>query len=66
MSYNIIGVAKDLVTGNLDIADKETANARLAVCVSCEVNVLKICTACNCVIPIKVQLQKASCPLELW
>lgn len=66
MSYNIINVAKDLVTGKLAIADKETANRRSAVCDGCEVRALGVCTACGCIIAAKVKLQESDCPLGLW
>lgn len=66
--YGILDAAKDLVTGNLRIANDETIISRLAICDGCEVQnkAVKICTACGCFIPAKIRLQEASCPMELW
>ena len=65
--YNIINVIKDLFTGNLNIADSSTSKARMAICNGCEAkNAIGMCTACGCVLSVKVKLQDSSCPMELW
>ena len=66
-NYNIINVAKDLFTGSLEFADKQTEEARMAICNGCEAkNAIGMCTACGCVLKVKVKLQHSSCPMELW
>lgn len=67
-NYNILDAAKDLITGNLDIADDETIIARTSICCECEVRaeLTNICTACGCFIPAKVRLTKSTCPMEKW
>lgn len=66
--YTILDAAKDLVTGNLNIASDTTVAEREKICNGCEVQnfTTKICTACGCFIPAKVRLADASCPMELW
>lgn len=67
-NYNIFDAAKDLLTGNLEIADDETIIKRIDICSNCEVRnaLTNICTACGCFIPAKVRLVKSSCPMENW
>lgn len=66
--YNLFDAAKDLVTGNLEIADPETVIKRTEICDGCEVQntALKVCTACGCFLPAKVRLKESTCPMELW
>jgi hypothetical protein len=68
MSYSIINVVKDLVTGRLKFATRELATNRRTTCDQCEVQnkATKVCTACGCYIPWKTKLQQSSCPMELW
>lgn len=39
---------------------------RTSICNECSSNVLKICTECGCIIPAKVTLAFAKCPLDKW
>lgn len=49
------------------IVKKEIAQDRYEICISCpRINSLKICTICNCIMPIKVKFAKASCPAGKW
>lgn len=66
MTYNIWDVAKDFIKGDLEIADAEIVKQRQSICEPCEARKLNICTACGCVLPAKVRLKDASCPMELW
>ena len=46
---------------------KSIAEERYAICKSCpRFTVLKICSICNCIMPIKVKFAKASCPEGRW
>lgn len=68
MSYNIIDVVKDLATGKIKFATRDTARHRRNICSVCIVRDARIntCTACGCWLPAKTRLEKSECPLELW
>lgn len=68
MSYNIIDVLSDIVTGELKFAPCKVSKERYTECKNCEVRnkQLNICTICGCVIPLKVILEKSSCPMGKW
>lgn len=68
MSYNILDVAKDAISGNLEIASDSVIKSRREMCDACEVrnSLLDMCTACGCFIPTKIRLTKSECPMELW
>jgi hypothetical protein len=68
MSYNIIDVFKDLVTGKIKFATRVVANSRFAECIKCEVfnSKLNTCTICGCFMKIKTKLGKSTCPMEKW
>lgn len=67
-NYNLIDAAKNLVTGNLEIATDEVIIKRNAICDACEAknHLANVCTACGCFLPAKVRLAKSSCPMEKW
>ena len=66
--YNAFDAMKDLVVGDLEVADKETVATRIGICNTCEMcnSTLDLCTICGCYIPAKVRLAKATCPIENW
>lgn len=68
MSYNILDVVKDAVTGNLEFAPDSVIAERRALCAACEVRneTLDMCTICGCFIPTKIRLAKSECPMEVW
>lgn len=66
MSYNILDVAKDLLTNNLEFVSDETKKHRLDCCNQCPANVLNFCKGCGCFIPTKITLTKSECPLNKW
>lgn len=46
---------------------KDLAQERYNICKSCpRLNSVKICTICNCVMPVKVKFAVASCPAGKW
>lgn len=47
-------------------ASKEIAQARKAICDTCEKKKLLTCIECGCLIPAKVRLGMATCPLNKW
>lgn len=68
MSYGIINVVKDLVTGKLRFAKPVVVHNRNVICDRCEVQnkETRVCTACGCYLPWKTRLSKSQCPMELW
>jgi hypothetical protein len=68
MSYNIIDVVKDIVTGKLEFASVSDAKQRYQICKQCEVRnkTLNVCTICGCFLPAKTVLKKSSCPMGQW
>jgi hypothetical protein len=58
----------DLFNAQAPRADGEQAQARLSICNSCE-HFLKLthqCKKCGCVMPLKVKLENAVCPVGKW
>lgn len=66
MSYTIVDVLKDAVSGNLEFVDDTIAKQRAAICDGCDIRLSRICTACGCFIDAKVKLTKSECPLDKW
>jgi hypothetical protein len=60
-------VSADIVTGNSFLADSEVQEARYDICKICpSFTLLKTCNECGCIIPLKVKMTSASCPLSKW
>jgi hypothetical protein len=67
MSYNIINVIRDIVTGELKLSTPEQVRVRRNVCSVCEArSALNVCTACGCFLPAKIRVEKSECPMDLW
>lgn len=66
MSYNMLNVIKDLLTGKLEYVDAPTKTDRMTICHSCEARKNNFCTVCGCYLPAKTKLKKSECPMELW
>lgn len=68
MSYNILDVVKDALTGNLKFVDAKVFADRQQICEPCDVRntLLNTCSICNCFIPAKAKLQESTCPMEKW
>lgn len=66
--YNIFDVAKDVLTGNAEYADKQLQEERERICQQCEIRneLLNMCTACGCFIHLKVKFVKSECPVGKW
>lgn len=66
--YGMFQVVIDLFNGELRLTSKEIADQRMAICDQCEAkdHKLNVCTVCGCLLPAKVKLKKASCPMEKW
>jgi hypothetical protein len=56
-------------TGNDEpVESAQELTSRYSVCKSCEnfVGLVKMCSVCNCFMPIKTQLKKSTCPRGKW
>lgn len=58
----------DLLNPKAENATDELAKNRLTICEECDrlIKVTKQCKECGCVMPLKVKLKKATCPLSKW
>lgn len=59
----------DLLNPLSDKATADLAANRLSVCESCDrflKSTTKQCLECGCIMPLKVRLQGAKCPLGKW
>jgi hypothetical protein len=47
---------------------EQIAEQRLNICLECDrlINLTKQCKECGCIMPAKVKLEKATCPLGKW
>ena len=72
MSYGIIDVVKDGLTGNLEFVDKETLDKRGLACMTCPelqpvvYDKLGKCNACGCWMSKKIKLKNANCINGKW
>lgn len=49
------------------LADSETQTIRYDICKSCPLfTILKTCKECGCIMPLKIKVASASCPLKKW
>lgn len=50
------------------VEDPKVAEDRLAICKTCPelVKVTKQCLKCGCIMPAKVKLEAAKCPIGKW
>jgi hypothetical protein len=49
------------------LTDGQTQEARYDICKGCaEFTALKTCKECGCIMPLKIKLRSASCPLDKW
>jgi hypothetical protein len=54
-------------TGIQFFANLETQQSRYAICNSCpSFTALKLCKECGCIMPLKVKLSNATCPIGKW
>ena len=66
--YNVIDIAKDIITGQIEYSDQEIQDKRLAICEGCDSRnkILNICKECGCYIPFKIKLSESECPINKW
>jgi hypothetical protein len=58
----------DFLSPNTEFAEKQTAEDRYDICLSCPqlVNITKQCKLCGCFMLAKTKLENATCPLGKW
>jgi hypothetical protein len=58
----------DLLNPEVPRAEASVAQSRYATCLDCPelIQVTKQCKQCGCVMPRKVKLLEATCPLNKW
>lgn len=74
MSYNLLDLAKDTITGNVMYVNQETLQYRLTICKSCEYRIPPIinagttgtCGKCGCFLDSKSQYVQSECPIKKW
>lgn len=49
------------------LVDAETRKQRTEICNDCDyLTNIKVCSKCNCFMPVKTWMKFVSCPLEKW
>jgi len=68
MSYGLIDVAMDMITGNIKYASPELQQSRLDCCNHCPllIKLMGQCSKCGCIVSYKVKFLGASCPNNIW
>lgn len=58
----------DLIKSSSYTVNKEIINSRLDTCKNCDhfLEPIKQCLKCGCIMPLKVKLLQAKCPLDKW
>jgi hypothetical protein len=58
----------DLLSPNQPKANQELQNKRITICKSCDklISKVNVCKECGCIMPLKVTLDNATCPLGKW
>lgn len=58
----------DFINPNTLKASEQKQESRMDICRSCPelINLTKQCKQCGCVMPAKVKLEEAKCPLGKW
>lgn len=57
-----------LLNPNEPRVDSETQTTRINECKKCDslIQTVKTCKECGCIMPLKVKLENAFCPLGKW
>jgi hypothetical protein len=58
---------KDLTKTMTFLVDEQIENNRNEICKKCSsFTLMKLCKECGCIMPLKVKLKDATCPLNKW
>ena len=68
MSYNIVDVVKDTLTGNAQYVSPEIKKQRMSICFKCPdyKKLTHQCGHCGCVMDMKTKYAQSSCPIGKW
>jgi hypothetical protein len=68
MTYNIVNVIKDTLTGNAEYVSPEIKQERLNICYKCEEykKLTHQCGMCGCMMDMKSKYAQSSCPKGKW
>ncbi|MFA6198917.1 MAG: DUF6171 family protein [Bacteroidales bacterium] len=72
MSYGILDVAKDIVTGNVQYAEPSKQEERRNICKGCEFlqdsrfDLIGICGKCGCMMNQKTKFSQSTCIIGKW
>jgi hypothetical protein len=57
----------EVFAASMYLADSQAQEARYDICKDCTAfTILKTCKECGCIMPLKVKIANASCPLGKW
>lgn len=58
----------DMLNPNIPRVSEEKADERIGICRTCDrfINTTTQCKECGCIMPAKVKLEAATCPLGKW
>lgn len=66
-NLTFLGALKEIASGNPDLVDEETFQARIDTCLSCSERApINVCRLCKCVIPLKAKFTRSDCPAGRW
>lgn len=58
----------DMVNSNVPRVEEQVSERRMSICSDCPefIGLTKQCKQCGCIMPMKVKLEAAKCPLGKW
>jgi hypothetical protein len=58
----------DVFNSSIEHTSEEAASSRYGTCLECDrlIKATRQCKECGCVMPLKVKLKAATCPLGKW
>lgn len=68
MTYNILDVIKDELTGTAEYVSHEEKLRRLSICLTCEhlKKLSRQCGKCGCFVDMKTKYAEAECDADRW
>jgi hypothetical protein len=68
MTYGIIDVIKDEITGNAEYVNEQLKKERLYICSTCPdfKKLSRQCGACGCFVDVKAKYVLSECPKSRW
>lgn len=68
MSYGVVDILKDTISGEVVWSEDELKKKRLEICTGCEhfIKTTKQCGKCGCFVSSKIAFKKSQCPIGKW